>query len=152
MKDIQPRRWSAVDVPELNIAGFAFFLNLAWEFWQVPLFQNMADLGHAGGIWVCTVAAFGDVAITMFAFWVISLSRKSRRWVLEPRNRDIALFIFVGIAITMSYEWFAVNVLHRWAYADSMPTIPLLGVGLVPLLQWLVIPPIVVWLTRRQLT
>jgi len=33
-----------------------------------------------------------------------------------------------------------------------MPVIPLLGVGLSPLLQWVVLPPIVVWFVRRQLT
>ncbi|WP_205527550.1 hypothetical protein [Halomonas sp. JS92-SW72] len=32
-----------------------------------------------------------------------------------------------------------------------MPTLPLLGTGLAPLLQWLLLPPLIVWLARRQL-
>ena len=151
MKDTQSSRWSVVDLPELNIAGFSFFLNLAWEFWQTPLFENMRQIDHVGGIWVCTIAAFGDVAIALCAFWAVSLFRRSRRWFLQPRNGDIALLVFVGVVITVSYEWLAVNALKRWAYSDSMPTIPGLEVGLTPILQWLVIPPIVMWLTRRQL-
>jgi hypothetical protein len=33
-----------------------------------------------------------------------------------------------------------------------MPVVPLLEVGLSPLLQWIVLPPLIVWFVRRQLT
>jgi hypothetical protein len=33
----------------------------------------------------------------------------------------------------------------------QMPRLPLLGTGLAPLLQWLLIPPLVAWLVRRQI-
>ncbi|WP_162899861.1 hypothetical protein [Halomonas sp. JS92-SW72] len=39
----------------------------------------------------------------------------------------------------------------RWQYGELMPTLPLLGTGLAPLLQWLLLPPLIVWLARRQL-
>ena len=39
----------------------------------------------------------------------------------------------------------------RWEYAEAMPRLPLLGTGLAPLLQWLLIPPLVIWLVRRQI-
>jgi hypothetical protein len=32
-----------------------------------------------------------------------------------------------------------------------MPTVPLLGTGLAPFLQWLVLPPLVVGIVARQL-
>ena len=151
MKETQLSRWRVVDLPELNIAGFSFFLHLAWEFWQTPLFENMRLIDHVDGVRICTLAAFGDVVIALCAFWAVSLVRRSRRWILQPRNVDIALFVIVGVVITISYEWLAVNALKRWAYSDSMPTLPGLEVGLAPILQWLVIPPLVAWLTRRQL-
>ena len=49
-------------------------------------------------------------------------------------------------------ERLATGPLERWAYAERMPVIPLLEVGLSPLLQWIVVPPLIVWLVRRQLT
>lgn len=38
------KRW--IDLPELNVAIFAFLLNLAWEFAQVPLFEGMPLSGQ----------------------------------------------------------------------------------------------------------
>jgi hypothetical protein len=32
-----------------------------------------------------------------------------------------------------------------------MPTIPVLEAGLIPLLMWGVLPPLVLWVVRRQL-
>ena len=80
---------------------------------------------------------------------------RSRRRVLRPTARQAAGFVAVGLAITLVVEWLATRVLHRWAYAGAMPVVPVLpvlGVGVSPLLQWLVLPPLVLWFVRRQLT
>lgn len=61
-------------------------------------------------------------------------------------------FVSVGVAITILFEWLATNILDRWVYADSMPTLPILGTGSIPLVQWIIIPPLVLWFVRRQLT
>ncbi len=47
------------------------------------------------------------------------------------------------------FEWHAVRA-GRWAYSDLMPIVPLLQVGLAPVLQWLVVPPIVVYFLRHH--
>lgn len=54
--------------------------------------------------------------------------------------------------ITIVMERLATQVLHRWAYAETMPLVPILGIGLSPLLQWLLLPPLVLWFVRQQLT
>jgi hypothetical protein len=33
-----------------------------------------------------------------------------------------------------------------------MPTLPVLGTGLLPLLQWIFLPPLIAWFVHRQLT
>jgi hypothetical protein len=48
-------------------------------------------------------------------------------------------------------ERLATGPLGRWAYADAMPVVPVLEVGLSPLVQWIVLPPLIVWFVRRQL-
>ena len=48
-------------------------------------------------------------------------------------------------------EPLATGPLGRWAYAEGMPVVPLLGVGLSPALQWILLPPLVAWFVRRQL-
>ena len=66
--------------------------------------------------------------------------------------RTVGLFAAIGVGITMVTEWLATGVLARWAYASEMPVIPGLETGLLAVLQWIALPPLVVWLVRRQLT
>jgi hypothetical protein len=141
-----------IDTPEANVAIFAFLLNLPWEFLQVPLFAGMPSAGHWSAIQVCGRATLGDVVITLTAFWVVAAWARARRWILSPTPRQVAGLVAVGVLITIVMEWLATRVLGRWAYAEAMPVVPILGVGLSPVLQWIVLPPLVVWFVRRQLT
>jgi len=50
----------------------------------------------------------------------------------------------------MLFETLATGPLARWAYTDAMPRVPITGTGFMPLLQWLVIPPLVLWFVGRQ--
>ena len=63
----------------------------------------------------------------------------------------VAIFVAVGILLTLGFEYYYTNISLRWTYADLMPLVPLFGIGLSPLLQWRIIPPLVVWLARRYL-
>lgn len=57
-----------------------------------------------------------------------------------------------GVTITVVFERLATGPLGSWAYAETMPVVPVLEVGVLPLLQWIVLPPLMVWFVRRQLT
>ena len=71
--------------------------------------------------------------------------------MLRPRKLDIAIFLGVGVVVTIIFEALATGMLERWAYNDAMPRLPVLGTGLLPLLQWLALPPLVLWFVRRQI-
>jgi len=146
-------RWFAnlPNTPEFNVLIFSFLLNLAWELWQVPFFHGMADQPHWLGVKACTQATFGDAGIALAAFWVTALIARSRTWILRPSRPDIAVFIGVGLVTTITFETLATGALERWAYSDAMPRLPVVGTGLLPVIQWLVIPPLVVWFVRRQI-
>ena len=47
-----------------------------------------------------------------------------------------------AVAYTAWSEWYNVYRAGNWGYTTSMPTI--LGIGLSPLLQWLILPPLMV--------
>ncbi|HEV2150070.1 MAG TPA: hypothetical protein VGR37_21920 [Longimicrobiaceae bacterium] len=138
-------------LPEVNVAIFAFLLNFVWEFWQVPFFEGMAAAPHWDAVQFCTGATLGDAGIALVGFWAVAAVR-SRAWILRPTSGEVIAFTAVGVAITLPLEWLATEVLRRWTYAEIMPTLPLLGTGLLPLLQWTVLPPLIVWFVRRQLT
>ena len=136
--------------PEFNVVVFSFLLNLAWEYWQVPFFRGMADQPHWLGVKVCSQATLGDAGIALAAFWVTAIFARTRDWILEPQKSDIAIFIGAGLIATIVLEALATGVLDRWAYSDTMPRLPIMGTGLLPLLQWLALPPLVLWFVRRQ--
>ncbi len=146
----RPRR--ALDSPAANVALFAFLVNYPWEFLQVPLFRNMAAAPHWEAVKVCTSATLGDAAIAVVAFWGVAAAARTRRWILRPSAVQVAGFVAIGLAITLALEWLATGPLGRWEYAEAMPVLPLLGVGLAPALQWILLPPLVAWFVRRQLT
>lgn len=53
-----------------------------------------------------------------------------------------------AVTYTVFSEWTNANLLQNWEYADSMPLIAVDGVriGLSPLLQWVLMPPLALWL------
>jgi hypothetical protein len=136
-------------VPEISVAFLSFVLHFVWEFLQVPTYAGMAELNHWDGVKVCTSATVGDVGFALTAFWVTSLASRSRNWIAAPRIWQLALFVAIGIGLTVGFEHYYTQISGRWSYSDLMPLVPPLGTGLSPLLQWIVIPLLVISLARR---
>lgn len=143
------RDWTGL--PEANVAAFSFLLHFPWEIWQMPLYRCLEGSSYVEAVRSITQASVGDAAISVVAFWAVSVGSRSRDWILNSTPREITGFLGTGVAITIVFEWLATEVLDRWQYAPGMPTLPLLGTGLTPLFQWILLPPLVVWLARRQL-
>ena len=141
-----------VGLPELNVAIFSFLLNFVWEMWQIPFFAAMPSDPHWLGVVACTQATFGDAAISLVAFWCVAALARSRWWIIDSSPFQIAGFMAVGVAITIIIEALATGPLERWSYTSLMPTLPILGTGIIPLLQWILLPPLTIWFVRRQLT
>jgi len=140
-----------VDLPEINVALFAFLLNLVWEFGQVPLYRDLPSQGHWASIKLCARATLGDAVIAVVALWVVAAVTVSRRWITAPSAAQVACFVGIGLGISTALEWVAIHVQGRWAYGASMPIVPVLQIGLAPVLQWVIAPPLVVWFVKRQL-
>lgn len=141
-----------VGLPELNLAIFSFLLNFVWEMWQIPFFAAMPSEPHWVGVAMCTRATFGDVAISLVAFWCVAAFPRSRWWIINSSPAQVVGFVAVGVVITIILEALATGPSARWSYAPSMPTLPVLGTGILPLFQWILVPPLTIWFVRRQLT
>lgn len=63
-----------------------------------------------------------------------------RAWPQSGSGRVWSVLIVVGAGYTLYSEWLNVSVRQSWAYSPLMPTLPPLGTGLSPLVQWLVVP------------
>lgn len=146
---IRSFRW--LDLPEWNIAIFSFLLNFVWETQQMPFFQLAPKFSYLDVIRNCTLATVGDVGISITAFWTVAVVSKSRQWFHQPRLWQIGGFILAGVVITVIFEALATGPLNMWEYAALMPTVPFFGTGLLPLLQWVLLPPLIIWFVKRQL-
>ena len=139
--------------PEFNLAVFALLLNFPWEVLQAPLFEGMAAAPHAAVIGACLQATLGDAVIMLLSHASVAAVSRRRSWVLAPARREVAGFVAVGVAITAVIEWLATrgHWSQTWTYSPAMPLISGIEIGLSPLLQWLIVPPITLWFLRRQL-
>jgi len=83
--------------------------------------------------------------------YALAAGSMQRRWWLGASHRGRALIVFlgVGLVITVVLEWLNVYVWRRWAYSPDMPMV--LGIGLAPIVQWLLVPLVTLWLARKQL-
>ena len=141
-----------LNLPELNIAIFSFFLNFFWEIQQMQFFQISSEFSCLDIIKNCTLATIGDIGISLVAFWAVAVVSKSRQWFRRFHWWQLSSFILVGVAITAIFEALATGVLNLWEYANTMPVPPFFVTKLLPLRQWLLIPAIIIWLVKRQLS
>lgn len=126
-------------------------LNLVWEVAQLPFYtiwQRGTWREIVFAVLHCTV---GDILIALFcagaAFLLVG-----KRWPRNARTRQIFAGYFIGFGLTYTVfsEWLNVTVRKSWAYSELMPVILPLDTGLTPVLQWIVVPILVSWLTRRN--
>lgn len=138
---------------EFNVVMFALLLNLPWEILQAPLFAGMADAPFADAIQGCARGTAGDAVILLLAYWTVSAIAGSRQWILDPSNGQLTLLVVPGVVVTLAIESLATRGywVHTWGYARTMPVVPVIEVGITPLIQWGILPLLVAWFVRRQL-
>ena len=129
-------------------AGFAFVLNLAWEVAQLPLytiFTTGTPKEIAFALAHCTA---GDVLIAVSGFVLGLIVTRRPDWPMSRPLLGGTVATLFGLAYTAFSEWQNVYQTGSWSYAPAMPL--LFGIGLAPLLQWIVIPPLgIAWLRKR---
>jgi hypothetical protein len=137
--------------PEWSLAVSGFFLNFFWEMAQSPLYRDVAERSYAEILVSRVHCTLGDVAILLVAHGIVAWARRDRRWVMSLRFRDLAVFTGLGLGYTVVSEWVNVDLRSGWAYDPAMPRVPLLGTGLAPFVQWIVLPPVIAFVSATLL-
>lgn len=134
--------------PEINLGFLSFFLNFFWEVIHTYFYEfRESAFNHLIYGWLhCTL---GDVIITVGAFWLVSLINRNRRWFLSLSRMNFVGFIMIGVVYTFFSEQANVHLYRSWAYNESMPIIPWTGVGLLPVIQWMVVPTVTILILRH---
>ena len=126
-------------------------LNLAWEAVHVRLYTlwHEADAAYiAFSVVHCTL---GDALIGGAAL-LLALILCRERALPQWRWHGVAVVTtLIGAAYTVFSEWMNITLLRSWTYSNAMPTLEVgtFEVGLTPLAQWLVLPPLALYLGRR---
>ena len=144
--DVADKKWWQ---PWSALTLFFFLLHFLWEMLQVPLYEGMASAPHWQAIRVCFTATVGDVAIALIAYLSVAIGADDRQWLARPSAMRVASYVAVGLAITVVLEFLNVYVWRRWGYASAMPLV--LGFGVSPLVQWIAVPVMALWLARRHM-
>ena len=58
--------------------------------------------------------------------------------------------MLIATAYTIYSEWLNVFMRKSWSYSELMPTIPPLETGLSPLLQWIILPAVTIWMVELR--
>ncbi len=125
--------------------------HLGWEIVQLPLYTIWADETPGYIAFAVAHCTAGDVLIAG-ATLALSLVIAGRgAWPAERFWPVVLLATISGVAVTIYIEWLNTGVRQAWAYAEAMPVVPVLDTVLTPLAQWLVLPPLGLWLCRRRL-
>ncbi len=145
---ISPRGWRTW--PEVRLLLFGLPLELLWETAQFPLYDvwHQNDWGYIlYGLAHCTL---GDLLILLVLYEIVALLNRNRAWYMT--NKVLvggALFTLLGVGYTIYSEIMNVRVKGTWGYTELMPLIPVIEVGGMPFLQWVLIPPVLLWLMRQ---
>ena len=126
--------------------------NLVWEILHLPLYTIWTSGSPGEQAFAVVHCAGGDLLIALSSLAASLLLRGTREWPNQGYLRIAVLTFLLGLAYTGFSEWLNVSVRKSWAYSEWMPVIPITGgIGLSPLLQWVVVPSLAFWVSWRGL-
>ncbi|OGA16539.1 MAG: hypothetical protein A3I63_11680 [Betaproteobacteria bacterium RIFCSPLOWO2_02_FULL_66_14] len=143
------------DREALRLIGFRYLpwlggLNLAWEMAQLPLYTLWREAPAAWIAYAVLHCTAGDVVIggaVLLAGLIATRASAPAQWrwgLIAP------LAALAATGYTAFSESLNTAVLRSWSYSALMPTVEIAGIeiGVSPLLQWLVIPPLALRFAR----
>jgi hypothetical protein len=127
-------------------------LSLLWELAQLPLYTIWSKESSAYIAFAVVHCTLGDALIGLLSLALaltVTGSRAPRRWPLRSIGLIAAL---AAVAYTAFSEWMNTVALRSWVYSDLMLRVQLgyIEIGLSPLTQWLVLPPLALYLCCRN--
>ena len=134
--------------PEVLLLILAFPAETLWEFAQLPLYTIWYDSDWGYILYAVAHCTLGDMLILLSIYIIVSSLNRNRHWFLSNPIPNTVLFTVLGLGYTIYSE--IINTQNgAWAYTESMPVIPVIGIGGAPFMQWVIIPPIIIGLMRR---
>jgi amino acid transporter len=123
-------------------SALAFAMHLTWEIAHVRLYTIWPASDAAGIAWALLHCTVGDVLIALAMFALAGMVLRRADWPMLRPWTGAFITVIGAMAFTAWSEWYNVYRAGNWGYTAGMPMI--FGIGLSPLLQWLILPPLMV--------
>ncbi len=125
--------------------------SLLWEIAQLPLYTIWSEGSFGEIAFAVAHCTAGDILIAGTSLIGARFLLGNRRWPAEGYGAVAWLAVASGLAYTVFSEWLNTEIRGSLASTDLMPTLPLIGSGVSPLAQWIVLPLAGFWWAGRPL-
>lgn len=128
------------------IAVIAFSLNFIWELLQGPLYEGFEyDWQHVS---FCALASIADILMVLILLFGFGLIYRNVFWMNFLSPKRILLLVMVGtVGAAIAEMWHTSQ--GDWTYAEAMPIVPGVGVGLSAVLQFAVLPALIFFTGKK---
>lgn len=121
----------------LLIASFGFIGNLLWEIAHGQLYEGFRyDADHLA---FCALASVADMLMVLLLFFGFAILYKDIDWIGNLNPGRTSLLVTVGTLGAILAEIWHVGR-GDWAYAEQMPLLPVVEVGVSPVIQFALLP------------
>jgi hypothetical protein len=119
-------------------------LNLAWEAAHVRLYTLWHEAEPTYIAFSVVHCTLGDALIGACALLLALVLGREDTLAQWRWGRIGVRTMILGAGYTVFSEWMNITILRSWTYSEAMPRLALGGieVGVSPLLQWVVLPPL----------
>lgn len=126
-------------------------LHFVWEVAHMPLYTLWQTGTRHEIVFAALHCTVGDFLIALTTLTAAVLISGNKQW---PEERFVGVFVvtlFTGILYTAFSEWLNSEIRASWEYNEAMPVVPFVGMGLSPLMQWIVVPTVALFFSRGHI-
>jgi hypothetical protein len=127
-------------------------LNIIWETLHMPLYEIWYQ-----GTWPVIIysgvhCTIGDIFIALTSLVIATIIIRYSTFSKKSFLSLVVLTTIFAFSYTIYSEWLNIYLRGGWAYNDLMPVLPIpyFNLGLSPLMQWIVIPPLAFWWANKK--
>ena len=125
-------------------------ISFVWESYQMPFFEPGSLTSYQQTI-RCGIASLGDGVILLAAHRLAVFIGGTDWWASSRKSAYFTYFGF-GLAVAVLVELIATSLppdsVFAWRYSRLMPIDPVLGLALVPIAMWVIVPGVTLVLVR----